>query len=127
MIVLDASLLIALLDDGDAHHAQAHSLLEDSTDPLAVSTLTLAEVGVGPARAGRLPAVHQAVAALDLYVVPLGSQDWESLAQLRASTGLRMPDCCVLQAAADRSAVVATFDRRLARAAGQAGLRVLGH
>ncbi len=126
MIVLDASLLIALLDADDAHHATARFMLEADADALAISTLSLAEVAVGPARADRLRAVQEAVAQLDLLVLPIVADAWEALAQLRAGTGLRMPDCCVLHTALQHGAAVATFDRRLSGAAEQSGLRTLG-
>ncbi len=43
----------------------------------------------------------------------LGSQ----LARLRATTGLKMPDCCVLLAVEDAAASLAPSDERLAQAA----------
>lgn len=47
------------------------------------------------------------------------------LAELRATSGLRMPDSCVLAAAIRESAAIATFDARLAEAAPSVGVRVL--
>jgi hypothetical protein len=44
------------------------------------------------------------------------------LALLRAGTNLKLPDCCVLLAAEQTDAAVATFDRRLADAATERGL-----
>ena len=62
MTVIDASVLIAHLDADDAHHAQAEVLLEAAgATPLVASRLTLAQVLVGPARAGKL---ELAIAAL---------------------------------------------------------------
>ncbi|WP_367186735.1 PIN domain-containing protein [Sporichthya sp.] len=46
------------------------------------------------------------------------------LAQLRAETGLRMPDCCVLLSAEATGATVATFDDRLAASAEARNLAV---
>ncbi|MDQ3276537.1 MAG: hypothetical protein M3Q39_16295 [Actinomycetota bacterium] len=48
------------------------------------------------------------------------------LAQLRASTGLTMPDCCVLLAAEEAGATVASFDDRLTHTAEDRNLTVLG-
>jgi hypothetical protein len=45
------------------------------------------------------------------------------LATLRAGTGLKLPACCVLLAAEQVRAAVATFDDRLAAAGGTAGAR----
>jgi predicted nucleic acid-binding protein len=126
VIVLDARMLIAVLDADDPHHAAALATLESQPDDLAVNTLNLAEVAVGPARAGRLRTVHDVVDALNVVVVPVGSGDWEPLARLRADTGLRLPDCCVLHTALQNEAAVVTFDRRLTRAAQEAGLRAVG-
>jgi predicted nucleic acid-binding protein len=46
------------------------------------------------------------------------------LAALRAGTGLKLPDCCVLQAAEQAHAGIATFDDRLAAAARELGVDV---
>jgi predicted nucleic acid-binding protein len=46
------------------------------------------------------------------------------LAELRVTTGLKLPDCCVLDAAISNSAAVATFDRALAAAAVRRGISV---
>ena len=46
------------------------------------------------------------------------------LATLRARTGLRLPDCCVLLAAESERAAIATFDEQLASTATGLGLEV---
>ena len=71
MIVVDASVIIALLDANDAHHARAAEVLDDLRDPLAASALTVAEVLVGPANAGRLTAARSALATLEIAAVPI--------------------------------------------------------
>lgn len=73
-----------------------------------------------------LAALRTAAEALDLRVLPLDTDDWEPLAQLRATTGLRMPACCVLHCALTLGARVATFDGQLVTAARSAGLTTLG-
>lgn len=45
----------------------------------------------------------------------------------RASTGMKMPDCCVLLAAEDADASVATFHDRLVQTAQACNLPVIGH
>jgi predicted nucleic acid-binding protein len=47
------------------------------------------------------------------------------LAGLRASTGLKLPDCCALLVAEAQGAALATFDDRLARVARSRGVAVL--
>lgn len=126
MIVLDASVLIAFLDGEDDHHAAAEQLLTEAIDDdLAINSLTLAEVLVAPVRGGRLDPVLAALHALEVQELPFPADTAVRLAQLRATTGLKMPDCCVLLAAEDAAATVASFDERLARTAEMRNLPVL--
>jgi predicted nucleic acid-binding protein len=124
VIVVDASVLIGHLDESDAQHDRASALLvEAATSPLAASTITLAEVLVGPARHRRLGEVRDALRALEVGEIGLGAGAAERLAMLRARTGLKLPDCCVLLAAEDTQAQgVLTLDDRLAAQADQLGL-----
>lgn len=125
MIVLDASVLIAHLDSTDAHHGRATQLLIDAADePFGASPLTLAEVLVGPARAGKVDIAQTAFRHLDVVTVPLVDTAPVRLATMRANTGLRLPDCCVLVAAETAGAALATFDERLAKAATALGFEV---
>ncbi len=127
MIVLDASVLIGYLDGNDAHHDTAEALLVAAVDDdLAVSSLTLAEVLVAPARDERLDAVVDVMRALEVEQLNPPADAAPRLAQLRVATGLRMPDCCVLLAATDADATVASFDQRLLQAATGQGLSVAG-
>ena len=126
MIVLDASVLIAFLDHDDNHHAAAERLLIRSIDDdLAVNSLTIAEVLVAPVRDDHLDLVLAALHALDIHELTFPADAAVRLAQLRATTGLKMPDCCVLLAAEDAAASVASFDERLAQAAEIRNLAVL--
>ena len=68
----------------------------------------------------------QAMRDRDVAVVPFGDDAPERLAELRSSTGLRLPDCCVLFAAQVAAAELATFDDRLGSAATTLGLTVRG-
>jgi predicted nucleic acid-binding protein len=124
VIVLDANVLIAHLDERDALHDRAMDALDDVADqPLGCSPITLAEVLVGPARAGRLDAARAALAELEVEQLPLGGDAPVRPAKLRADTSLRMPDCCVLLAAQDTGAdAVLAFDDGLTKAAESLGL-----
>jgi predicted nucleic acid-binding protein len=123
-VVLDASVLIAHLDGNDVHHGRAVDLLLAATgSPFAASVVTIAEVLVGPARVGALGRAQGALDALGLAPVGLGVDSPAQLATLRAESGLKLPDCCVLLAARDTGAsAVLTFDHRLADAARAVGL-----
>jgi predicted nucleic acid-binding protein len=126
VIVFDASVLIAFLDGSDLHHDTAVELLErELDDEFAANPLTLAEVLVGPARAGHAAAALAALHDLEVAEQPFPPETPLRLAELRAATGLRMPDCCVLLAAQEAPARVASFDTRLLSAATQLGLDAL--
>jgi predicted nucleic acid-binding protein len=125
MIVLDANILIALLDAGNSSHGHSRALLEAHThEQWILSTLTAAEVLVGPARAGRIAEAEAAVNRLGIQVEPLSADAATALAVLRAETGLKMPGCCVLHTAESLGYSLATFDRRLAAAARGRGVTV---
>lgn len=126
MIVLDASVLIAFLDRDDEHHGAAEHLLTQATDEdLAVNSLTLAEVLVVPVRDGHLDRVTAALRALEIRELPFPADAALRLAELRAATGLKMPDCCVILAAEGAAATVASFDERLVQTAEARKLPVL--
>ena len=123
MIVVDASVLIGYLDSEDLHHDRAEALLANEIDDdLAVSSLSLAEVLVVPARESRLDVVRQALADLDLEELPFPTDAAVKLARLRADSNLKMPDGCVLLAAEEAHARLASFDERLLNAATDRGL-----
>ncbi|MDR6867504.1 putative nucleic acid-binding protein [Microbacterium resistens] len=122
MIVLDAGVLIGLLDAGDAHHDAAVAILEREKPPYLVHPLTLAEVLVGPAKRGREDRVWRDLRAIGVEVADLGPEEALALARLRAERGLKMPDACVLATAERYDGRLATFDRRLAGVAERTGL-----
>lgn len=129
MIVLDATVLIGHLDPEDAHHRRATELLAgiDIDETLGASVLTLAEAMVGPARAGEqhLRIAQHALRRLEVEEIGWGDNAAVRLARLRATTRLKMPDCCVLAAAERTGTGIATFDKALARAALERGVTVL--
>lgn len=125
MIVLDASVLIAHLDDSDRQHPRAQSLLEAiSNEPWGASNVTLAEALITPARTGRLLEVEAILVGLDVQELPLGSGAPGRLAEMRAVVGLKLPDCCVLLAAQNNEAALASFDADLISAAEKLGVEV---
>lgn len=124
-MILDASVLIGHADADDAHHARAVDLLLDHAgEPFRVNPLTLAEFLVGPAREGRLADAELHLATLRVEAVALSADAPRHLAELRAGTGLRLPDCCVLLTAFQTGEALASFDADLRRAASGLGLVV---
>ncbi len=126
MIVLDASVLIAYLDSAAEHHDLAEELLaREIDDDLVINSLTLAEVLVVPARDDRMDEVNLTLEQLEVRELPFPVGAGTKLAQLRADTGLKMPDCCVLLAAEQVEARLASFDYRTRRAARARNIIVL--
>ena len=126
MIVLDASVIIAMLRPADAHHERARSILDQhAADGFLAHTVTLAEVLVDPVRLGRGAQRLADLRTMGVHVLTADANEPLQLAELRATTGLRLPDCCVLLAATRGPSALATFDDRLAKAAATLGLRVV--
>jgi predicted nucleic acid-binding protein len=122
-MVLDASALIAFLDPSDALHADAVArLLTLDARRLLVSPITHAEILVGPARAGTIAATQAALGLLGVSEVGLPDDAAPRLAELRVTTGLKLPDCCVILAAQQSECTVLSFDDRLLAAASRLGI-----
>lgn len=127
MIVLDASVLIGHLDARDPHHEKATALLGASdAEPLGASAITLAETLVAPARAKQLNEAKAALERLGVEELGLGEDAPTRLAALRAETGRKLPDCCVLHVAREHGGSVASFDGNLRKAARKLRLDVAG-
>jgi predicted nucleic acid-binding protein len=118
-LILDASVLIGLLDSKDAHHNRAVEEVE-SADQAARTLLTPAsaysEALVAFARADRIGDARAAIAGMGITVVPLTDTIAEHAAELRARhEALRLPDAIVLATARDREAELRTYDQALSR------------
>lgn len=119
--VLDASILIAHFDGNDAHNTVADEILYGG-DVLATSVLTLAEALVVASSAGQLANQLAEIEGMAVATIPLLPDAVPHLAFLRASTGLKMPDVCVLYAGLQTYATaIATRDRDLGRVAADLG------
>lgn len=120
MITLDASVVVAHLSSQDPHHQAATAYLEESrADDFFMHSLNLAEVLVGGARAGRGQEMLDDLLAIGIRVPARPDDEALRLANLRASSGLKLPDCCALDTAVLTGSTLATFDQHLARAARQ--------
>lgn len=114
MIVLDASVVIAHRDKGDAHHVAAGKALAAAAgDDLRLPASAYSEVLVGPAMQGRVGPVREEIRALALGIEPITEEVAERAAFLRARhRGLRLPDALVLGCAEVLGAdAVVTADR----------------
>jgi predicted nucleic acid-binding protein len=104
--VLDAGVIIGVLDEGDIHHRAARDAVRrvlDRGDALVVPVSAYAECLVGPARTGRdaMRVVDAFLDDLAADVEPITRQVAARAAQLRARHGrrLRLPEALVLATA----------------------------
>lgn len=120
MITLDASVVVAHLSPHDPHHQTATAYLEEArAEDFLMHSLNLAEVLVGGARAGRGQEMLDDLLAMGIRVAERPDDEAFRLANLRASSGLKLPDCCALVTALVSGSTLATFDQNLAKAARQ--------
>lgn len=125
MITLDASVLVALLNDTDKHNLMARTIVEMQPRPYLVHEINLAEVLVKATRVGKQEVV---MSRLREVLSVKGSSDESGalrLAELRVATSLRLPDCCALDLARESGGILATFDQKMATAARGLGLEVV--
>lgn len=116
MIVLDAGVVIALLDPADAHHERADAVIADlNSAPFVMHRINLAEALVGPARQGRADDAWFGLAAVGVQLAEFGDDEPRLLARLRAEYQLKMPEICALATALRLDAPLCTFDLRLAK------------
>lgn len=125
MIAMDASVLIAHLNPADPHHQDATDvLLAGTPGRMLVHTITLAEVLVGGVRTGQGASMRDDLRAAGITVAPHDDDEPLRLAELRTSSGLKLPDCCVLDVAIRHQASLATFDNALTAEAARRGVAV---
>ncbi len=126
MIVLDASVLVAHLSPLDVHHTAATELLHNTAGQLwLVHPMTLAEVLVGGAKVGKGTEMLADLRSSGIALAPRDDEEALRLADLRVTTGLKLPDCCVLDAAQTNAAQLATFDNALSTAASGLGVALI--
>jgi predicted nucleic acid-binding protein len=119
LTVLDASIVIAVLDPADAHHAVAAEALRTclaARDRFVLPASAYAEVLVGPYRRGpeAVATLNAFLDALPCDLEPVGRATAGRAARLRADHGptLRLPDALVLATALEIDAArVLTTDR----------------
>jgi predicted nucleic acid-binding protein len=122
-LILDASVLIGLLDTEDSHHDRAVDEIDqaDRADhQLLTPASAYSEALIAFARAGRVNDAREAITGMGITVVALTAPIAERAAELRARhDSLRLPDALVLATAHEHDGVLLTSDQRLARTARQ--------
>jgi predicted nucleic acid-binding protein len=120
-VALDSSVVIALLDEADAHHSRAVAELESAVergDELVIASSAYAEALVHPLREQRDGLIDDFVDRLGVEIVAIDRLVAHGAAALRAQRqALRFPDALVLATAHIRSARLLTFDEGLRRLA----------
>jgi len=116
-LILDASVLIGLLDTADAHHEPAVEQVQ-AADLARRSLITPAsaysEALVAFARADRVGEAREAIAAMGITVHAITASVAERAAELRAQhERLRLPDALVLATARELGGDLLAFDDRL--------------
>jgi predicted nucleic acid-binding protein len=120
VITLDGGVVIAHLYPQDPHHEAATGYLRASADEgFIIHSLNLAEVLVGGVRVGRGQEMLTDLEAIGLRVADRQDGQALRLATLRVTSGLKLPDCCALDAALTTASTLATFDHTLAKVARQ--------
>ena len=125
-VVLDSSVLIALISPKDFHHEAAIDATSANHQYL-ISAVTLSESLVMPFRtnvktAERIRAtIEKAVTA----VVPINADIATLAAQARATLTLKMPDALISATATHEKSELWTFDKTLASA--HKGARLITH
>lgn len=119
-LVLDADVLIGALDGSDSHHAQARELFTGWREQQAtrlMSVVNLSEVLVAPGSdRERLRAAREAIAALGVEVHRPGEVIGVRAARLRHHP-ISLPDAYCLATAGHTGGTVASFNRKVLRAA----------
>jgi predicted nucleic acid-binding protein len=118
-LILDASVLIGLLDSSDAHHGRAVNDVERADQagrPLIAPASAYGEALVAFARADRTHEARDAIAAMGIAIAPLTETVAERAAAVRARhKHLRLPDAIVLACAEALEGELLSYDDRLAQ------------
>ena len=126
-LILDASVLIALLDTADAHHERSVDDVEKADRAgkrLLAPASAYSEALVAFARAERLDDARYTVAAMGIEIVPMTEAIAERASELRARhERLRLPDAIVLASADCLAGELLSYDRRLSSLARDADPR----
>jgi predicted nucleic acid-binding protein len=119
-LILDASVLVGLLDRADAHHDRAVDDVEradQAGQPLFAPASAYGEALVAFARAGRTHEACDALASMGIGIAPLTATMAERAAEVRVRhKSLRLPDAIVLACVEELDGELLTYDDRLRRA-----------
>lgn len=122
-VILDASVVIGLLDAADSHQERAVDDVEAADraqQTVLIPASAYSEALVAFARENRITDARDAIAAMGIAITPLTAAIAETAAELRSRhQRLRLPDAIVLATARDLDASLLSYDQRLDELAGQ--------
>ena len=114
-MLLDSSVLIAILNPDDKHHELAIDSYSDS-HRYQFSALSITEVLPSAIKAGTSKAVMGKLEQIATEVVALDEQIAQIAAGIRVTHGLKTPDAIICASATQTKAQLWTLDAKLAQA-----------
>jgi predicted nucleic acid-binding protein len=125
-VILDSSAVIALFNSNDHHHGAIVAAMAGSSATFSISTMTVTETMVAPARISprELEAFRSALAKSFGEFLPMDTQVAIEAARIRARTAIATPDAIISATAAVLSLTLWTCDKKLAKA--HKGARLIG-
>lgn len=117
-IILDSSVLLAILNTGDAHHKTMVKYLQGRAEQFSISTITLVETMTYAYK--QSPKAGQRYKASIDYaikeIIPVDEGVALEAARVRANTSIKTPDAIISATATLSGAQLWTLDKKLAKA-----------
>ncbi len=124
-MVLDANVVIALLNERDGLHVDAFDLVDDNAwDEFCTSAVTLSETLVRATALGAVERERSKIGLLGVRIVPVTSAMAHAAARLRSEHRLHLADAIVVSTTTTMRGRLATFDKRVRRIAHEEGIEV---
>jgi predicted nucleic acid-binding protein len=121
-VILDASVVIGLLDAADGHHERAVDdvdTADGARHTVLIPASAYSEALVAFARENRITDARDAIAAMGIAITPMTAAIAETAAQLRSRHHrLRLPDAIVLATAHNLNAKLLSYDKQLTELGG---------
>ena len=114
-VVLDSSVLIALLNPKDSHHKQALNFYQPKNEYL-ISALSVAEVMPRAIREGVEERVWKALNLMAREIIQVSGEIALFAAEIRSTANVKTPDAIISATASICKAELWTFDKKLALA-----------
>lgn len=126
MITLDTSTLLALLNADDPHARLAQVVLSAYEPPFFAHEVSVAESLVRAiGHEEQLSSIEDFYREFITIIGEGGFAGARRIAEIRAGSSLKIPDCYPIDVALESTQVLATFDQKMASAARGIGLEVV--